>query len=125
VSALSLSPLPGLGGRAVIQRRTADGVGRGQGQLMAQLLPADHPLVKQLDPFLHLGLRLDRWRQRTHRHLQAGIGIQRFTGQRAAPVLEEGGEQRRLLDRHRRQQGMALGRGEADLHLGAGSRGSD
>lgn len=36
-------------------------------------------------------------------------------------MLQKGGEQRRLLDRHRLQQRVALAGGEADLHLGAGS----
>ena len=115
-----MAALPSPGGRAVIQRRAADRIGRRQGQLVAQLLPADHPLVVELDPFLHLGLRLNRRGERAHRHLQYGSGIQGLTGE-GTPVLEQGGEQRRLLDRHRLQQGIALGGGEADLHLSAGS----
>ena len=113
------APLPGPGGRAVIQRRTADGVGRCQGQLVAQFLPADHTLVEELDPFLHLGLRLDRRGERAHRHLQTSPRVERLTS-KCRPVLQEGGEQGRLLDRHRLQQRVALGRGEADLHLSAG-----
>ena len=87
---------------------------------MPQFLPADHALIEELDPFLHLGLRLDRWRQRAHSDLQSGAGGELLTGE-GAPVLQEGGEQRRLLDRHCLQQRVALGGGEADLHLGASS----
>ena len=48
--------------------------------------------LEQLDPFLHLRLRLDRWRQRAHRHLQTGAGREGLTGQ-GCPVLEERREQ--------------------------------
>jgi hypothetical protein len=115
-----VAPLPGPGGRAVIERRAADCIGRGQGQLVAQLLPADHAVVVDLDPFLHLRLGLDRRCELAPRHLQASTQIEGFTGE-GALVLQQGGEQRGPLDRHRLQQRLALGGGEADLHLGAGS----
>ena len=46
-----MAPLPGPSGRAVIEHRAADCIGRGQGQLVAQLLDRDfHDYVE------HLGL---------------------------------------------------------------------
>ena len=48
-----MAPLPGPGGRAVIEHRAADCIGRGQGQLVAQLLDRDfHAYVE------HLGLEV-------------------------------------------------------------------
>ena len=49
-----MAPLPGASGRAVIERRAAACIGRGQGQLVAQLLDRDfHAYVE------HLGLEAD------------------------------------------------------------------
>ena len=36
-----MAPFPGPGGRAVIERRAADCIGRGQGQLVEKLLDRD------------------------------------------------------------------------------------
>ena len=48
-----MAPFPGPGGRAVIEHRAAACIGRGQGQLVAQLLDRDfHAYVE------HLGLEV-------------------------------------------------------------------
>ena len=86
---------------------------------MPQLLFGDDAAVKELDPLAHLGLGLDRRGQWTDGHLQTRSRIKGFAGE-GNPVLQQGGEERGLLDRQGLEQRIALAGGEADLQLSTG-----